>query len=366
MSTSVPAELIRAGFSRNIVEPSGTGANRVLIVGEAPGSWEDDYGIPFHDKGDSGAVLSRCIRRIGSTRDSFAITNVVPARPPNNWLDGSPWYNDAVEWGRPILEAAIARFAPRCIVALGGVALRTLTGLSGHKLGVSHLAGYVLPSLYGPSVVACYHPSFLRRGKMSLLSVMMRCLRLALTYPDAIVPQPDQPGVGYCLHPTEAQANLFLEGIKYSEWLAYDIETFYSTEEAEAEEHDNKDIRSIQFSLGPDSGVYFPWRDPFIPIAKAILASGVRKAGWNNWRFDDPVLRAHGCTINGEVHDLMWAWHHSQPDLPRSLQFAAAMQGPNITQPTHRWLYPWKNLDAQSPEFYGIVDVDVLQWMLNY
>lgn len=52
----------------------------------------------------------------------------------------------------------------------------------------------------------------------------------------------------------------------------------------------------------------------------------------------------------------MWAWHHLQPDLPRGLQFAAAQMG---------WPWPWKHLAVASPAFYGIVDVDVLQWMVS-
>jgi len=370
--TAVPQELVRLGFSRNIVEPQGHGSNRVMIVGEAPGGEEDAYGIPFCPHAQAGSVLERAIRRTGHNRDQFVITNVVPSRPPNNWLEGASWQADAIAWGRPILEEAIHTYRPNAILALGGVAIRTLTGLSGPKLGVSHLTGYVLPSLFGPPVVPCFHPSFLRRGKMSLMSVLMRCIRLAIAVgasaSRAIEPDPNRPPSGYYLHPDQYTAEGFLDIASRAgnNWLAYDIETFYSNAEEEAEEHDAKDIRSIQFSLMPGTGIFMPWRSPYIEIAKRILALPIRKAGWNSWRFDDPALRAAGAEINGEVHDLMWAWHHSQPDLPRGLQFAAAMQGPNITQPTAVWPFPWKHLDAASPEFYGIVDVDVLQWMLHY
>lgn len=369
----VPQELLKVGFSRNVIEPFGTGANRVLICGDAPGAEEDSYGIPFCPHAQAGSVLERAIRRVGMNREQFAITNVVPSRPPNNWLEGAPYMADAIAWGRPQLEQTITQYRPKAILALGGVALRTLTGLAGPKLGISHLTGYVLPSLFGPPVVACYHPSFLRRGKIPLMSVLMRCVRLAIQVAyegrQAVVPDPTVLDyAGYYMRPTMGEAEGFLEeAIGHpNNWLAYDIETYYSNAEDEAEEHDNTDIRSIQFSLSPTSGIFMPWREPYIGYAKRLLALDIRKAGWNNWRFDDPVLRAHGCEIAGEIHDLMWAWHHSQPDLPRGLQFAAAMQGPNISRPTHVWPFPWKHLDAASPEFYGIVDVDVLQWMLNY
>ena len=373
----VPQELLRVGFSRNIIEPQGTGANRVLIVGEAPGEMEDDYGIPFHPAAQAGSVVERAIRRIGMNREQFAITNVVPSRPPNNWLEGAPYYVDAVAWGTPQLEAAIRSYQPRAIVALGSVALRALTGLAGPKLGISHLTGYLLPSLFGPPVVPCFHPSYIRRGKMSHSSILMRVLRQAVGAAQsgrvAVAPSPHDPPSGYLLRPSLTEAEDFFFQCTAADtlggWLAYDIETHYSNSEESAEEadaQDGREIKSIQFSLGPGQGIFFPWRDPYVDIARRLLGLGIKKAGWNNWRFDDPIIREHNIFINGEVHDLMWAWHHCQPDLPRGLQFAAAMQGPNITQPTHVWPYPWKHLDAANPEFYGIVDVDVLQWMLNY
>lgn len=141
--------------------------------------------------------------------------------------------------------------------------------------------------------------------------------------------------------------------------MAYDIETPYSTDEESAEEAEGEQpIRSIQFSLAPGTGIYLPWREPFVDVAKRILRLPNPKLSWNGWRFDDPVLKANGCEIAGERHDLMWAFHHTQPDLSdpgMGLQFAAGQMG---------WPWPWKHLDRANPQFYGIVDVDVLQWML--
>jgi hypothetical protein len=207
---------------------------------------------------------------------------------------------------------------------------------------------------------------------MGYFSVLMRCLRLAMEVArEGRQPTPpplDPTPAGYQLSPSEAEAEEFARLVINAEpdaWLALDIETPYSTEEESAEEQAGE-ILSIQFSLGPGTGIYFPWREPYIETAKKILAAPIRKAGWNSWRFDEPRLRAKGCVIAGESHDLMWAWHHWQPDLPRGLQFAASMQGPRIAEPTHSWPYPWKALDAQAPRFYGVVDCDVLSWMLTY
>lgn len=186
-----------------------------------------------------------------------------------------------------------------------------------------------------------------------LMAAIKKAVRLARSGEQPIVPDVQHPPIGYNLHPNEYEAGDYLSHVLRGEfkYLAYDIETAYSVDEDSAEEHEG-DIRSIQFSTAPHSGIFLPWRGSFISVAKAILASPAAKMGWNNWRFDDPVLRANGCTINGVNHDLMWAWHQLQPDLPRGLQFAAGQLG---------WPWPWKHLGEASPEFYGIVDVDVLQ-----
>ena len=349
------------GFSDRIIGPQGSGSIGVMVVGEAPGAEEDAAGIPFCPHAPAGSVLERAIRRRGMSREQFLIVNAVPSRPPNNYLEGAFYEHEAVEWGRPYLESAIERFRPRAILALGNVATRATTGLAGPKLGVGSLTGFVLPSRYGVPVVPCFHPSYLRRGAMSHFGILLNCIRSAVVVARQglvpAVPDPDSPPPGYQMYPNESDALAFERSVEGARYLAYDIETPYSNSEEDAEEAEGEQsIKSIQFSIACDSGIFLPWRDPFISIARRLLASRIPKLGWNIWRFDNPVLRANGCRIDGETHDLMWAWHHLQPDIPRGLQFAAAQLG---------WPWPWKHLDAAKPQFYGIVDVDVLMWMVE-
>jgi uracil-DNA glycosylase family 4 len=339
---------------------SGSGSSGVLILGEAMGREEAEQGRGFVEWAQAGSVLERAIRRVGMSRDQFLIWNVVPTQPPNNWLEGAPWELEAIEWGRPFLEDIIARLRPRAILALGSVATRVTTGLSGYKMGVSNLTGFVLPSRYGIPVVPCFHPAYLRRGKMSHFGVLLRALRLATAVAregrQPITPPVDNPPRGYILAPTEEQAEEFAREAQEAHYVAYDIETPYSNDEDSAEEAEGEQrIKSIQFSLSVGSGIFFPWRVPYVEIAKRILSGVQDKLGWNNWRFDDLVLSANNASVDGNRHDLMWAHHHAQPDLPRGLQFAAGQMG---------WPWPWKHLDKANAAFYGIVDVDVLQWMV--
>jgi uracil-DNA glycosylase family 4 len=149
--------LLRHGFSSRVVQPWGSGANRVLLVGEAPGEVEDATGIPFNQRAPAGGVLHRLLHRGGWEAEDFRIANTVWQRPPRNWLENSPWQTEAIEAWRPALERTIEEMRPRCIVALGGIALQTLTSFS----GITASRGYVLHSNYDAWVIGTYHPSFL-------------------------------------------------------------------------------------------------------------------------------------------------------------------------------------------------------------
>jgi uracil-DNA glycosylase family 4 len=366
-------------------DPEGSGANGVLILGEACGESEARDHLPFRPYAPAGSVLERAIRRCGFDRSQFVLFNVCPVQPPKNFLEGAPYESEAIEWGKEILKELVEKRRPRCILALGNIPLRTMTGLAGEKLSVSHLRGWPVKALsqfLDVPVVASFHPSFLRRGAMALFSVLMHDLKLAVavansrvgqsvkffspvlsrdvTYTRGEMPDLFNPVVpaGYTTYPTETDAWRFYEEAEREpkKAIAYDIETPRSTEASEndSDELPDRDILSIQFSHSPRTGLFLPWREPFIEIAKRVLRLPNPKIGANSWRFDDPLLEAHGCRLNGERHDIRWAFHHLQPDLRGSLQFIASFYNEGDG-------YPWKHLHHSAKEQYGILDVDWLQ-----
>ncbi len=167
----------------------------------------------------------------------------------------------------------------------------------------------------------------------------------------------------YVLYPTESDAWDFVRDVeRHPELLlAYDIETPRSGEadENESDELGETTILSIQFSLRRGSGIFLPWRAPFDEIAKLVLATPNAKAGANTWRFDNPLLEAHGCRLNGANHDVRWAWHHLQPDMKAALQFIASFYCP-----MHEGWTVWKHLhDSEFKHFYGVRDVDAIQYI---
>ena len=347
------------GFS----EPDGEGTLGVLILGEALGDAEAHDGKPFRPYAPAGAILERAIKRAGFVRQQFKLWNIVGCQPPKNFLEHAPWEHDAIQHCRPFLDNVIERMRPGCLLALGNVPLKATTGMLGEYRSVTYLRGYVLPSVHGIPVVASFHPSFLRRGAMPLLSVLMHDIKLAVQVakerrlPLADMNEPPVPS-GYQLHPSVDAAWSWLHTLEDAPHalLTYDIETprSGSTSEDETDELGDSEILSIQFSHGRGQGIFLPWQEPYITIAKAALALPNEKAQQNGWRFDDPLLRAHGAPIAGIVHDIRWAWHHLQPELLANLQFIASFYG---------WPFPWKHLHQSNPEFYGICDVDALQYI---
>ena len=108
-----------------------------MLAGEASGEMEARDQLPFRTYAPAGAVLTRILRRMGLVETSSQLPTACAAGPRNNWLDKSPWEYSALNHCRPNLDAAIAVYRPRAIVALGGIALRELTGMAGEQRGIS-------------------------------------------------------------------------------------------------------------------------------------------------------------------------------------------------------------------------------------
>lgn len=347
----------------------GTAANGVLLVGEASGESEQRDNLPFRPYAAAGSLLERTFRRMGMDRQSFGTTNVVRCRPRNNWLEGSPWEYSAISHCRPNLDAAIDSRRPRAIVALGGTALRSLTGLAGDSLGVSHLAGYVMPGPNDIPVVADFHPAFLRRGKASHQGVFARILQRAVNIAArrdrdwlwGVVPgdSTTHGGLRYETRPSLDTAGSYALEVEANAAavISYDIETSESAslDEDAREGFADTNVRLIQFSVGNGTGIAIPWEGAYRRIAQRILHTPNTKVGHNVWLFDNKVLRAAGeregldLRPRGVIHDTLAMFHHWQPDLPAHLQFAASF----VSFP-----FPWKHLAGTDIEFYGCCDVD--------
>jgi DNA polymerase len=115
-----------------VVCGSGNPQAVLLLVGEAPGYYEDKAGIPF--VGAAGKLLDRLLQEIGLQRADIFITNVVKCRPPQN-RNPQP---EEIEACQPYLFHQIDLIKPRVICTLGNFATQLLLG---KKVGITKVRG---------------------------------------------------------------------------------------------------------------------------------------------------------------------------------------------------------------------------------
>lgn len=144
-------------LSTRYVPPEGKLSARVMLVGEAPGYWEDKELRPF--VGRSGQLLDRLLKEAGTARGNVWITNVVKFRPASN---RTPTWEEITE-GRRELMKEIDMVSPKAIVALGATAIR---GLLGREISAVNVMRAKIIKLKGIRVFATYHPAAALRSPM--------------------------------------------------------------------------------------------------------------------------------------------------------------------------------------------------------
>jgi uracil-DNA glycosylase family 4 len=123
----------------NFVPDDGPRTARFVLVGEAPGKWENLHKRPF--VGWSGKKLDDWWRRAGLHRSHFYLTNVWPFQPPGNKIGLVP----RADLARAIddLHDRIAALAdPWVLVPTGDTALRALLG---RGAPITRLRGSLFP-----------------------------------------------------------------------------------------------------------------------------------------------------------------------------------------------------------------------------
>jgi DNA polymerase len=125
----------KCGLARSrtrLVFGEGNPNSQVLFVGEAPGSHEDQKGLPF--VGAAGKLLSELLASIGLRREDVYIANVLKCRPPEN---RNPEAIE-IESCMPHLWKQIELIHPKVVCTLGNFATQTLLG---KKIGITKIRG---------------------------------------------------------------------------------------------------------------------------------------------------------------------------------------------------------------------------------
>lgn len=343
---------IQQPIGQRRVEPSGTGANGIMLVGDSP--WTSEIAAGYGFAGASGAFLDKQLLRLGMRRGDFTITNSIWCKPPHlGWTDKPQRYPEvysALRQCEPYLDELITARKPKVIVALGGVALRRTCGVTA---SVESRHSYVHEGIAGIPTIATFHPSGIMQGKQKLTPCLMFALRRAQeiangTYRESAYRLLLDPSIedarGYLRDHLRANGDRI-------ELLMVDIET---PESADIDEDDlegagiSYQIIRAGFSLSDDTGISFPWSEPYIQLMQEAIDHADTIAEWADNHFDSKRLSASGLRVGpGRVISGMWAWHFLQSDLLKGLAFVAPFYycGP-----------PFKHLSHSQPALYNAMD----------
>ena len=141
----------------NIVFSDGNPKSKIMLVGEAPGSNEDQEGLPF--VGRAGALLDKMLASINLNRKNVYISNIINYRPPENRRPT----DEEVNRYMPFIKKHIEIINPEILVLLGSTAMNALIG---NDIVISKARGKWIDKEFGScktSVIITFHPAFLMR-----------------------------------------------------------------------------------------------------------------------------------------------------------------------------------------------------------
>lgn len=139
-----------------LVFSAGVLNHNLMLIGEAPGYWEDQKGEPF--VGKAGQLLDRIFASVGLSRQKDVyICNTLKCRPPDN-RDPLP---DEKAACREYLDAQLEILKPKIILLCGRVAVQSLLDT---PLGITKIRGKWFDGPNGSRMMPIFHPSYLLRN----------------------------------------------------------------------------------------------------------------------------------------------------------------------------------------------------------
>ncbi|MEM1673632.1 MAG: type-4 uracil-DNA glycosylase [Candidatus Bathyarchaeia archaeon] len=148
----------------------------IILVGEAPGYWEDVEGKPFI--GAAGKLLNEFLKKVGLSRESIYITNVVKCRPPGN-RDPHP---EEIKACGPYLDRKLDLIRPKVIVPLGRHSTSYIFSKAGVPFkSISEVQGKIFEAMLWETktyLIPSYHPA-VALYRVKLRSDIERALSLA-------------------------------------------------------------------------------------------------------------------------------------------------------------------------------------------
>lgn len=132
----------------------GNSNAKLMIIGEAPGFYEDKEGLPF--VGKAGQLLDKMLQSINLSENEAYIANVLKCRPPDN---RDP-REEEISACSSFLKTQIELIQPKLIMALGRFAGQFLLNKP-DTLAAMRASLHEYQSI---PVIVTYHPAYLLRN----------------------------------------------------------------------------------------------------------------------------------------------------------------------------------------------------------
>lgn len=303
----------------------GSSSARLAVIGEAPGPDEERLGRPF--VGPTGQMVRDFIRTAGMNPEDVYYTNVCKVRPPGNDIKALHVLGKSIEEFMPQVWNELQALQPNCILAVGGTALKYLTGYD----GIQKYRGSIVQSKNGMKTVSTIHPASLMHAESSGMSSWKDTVFIQWDFNRAVEESRtkdfDPPRRNLQICKSILQLDRFLYDHRNATHASLDIET----------------CKTIPICLGIAFNRYEALSVPlFDVIGKTdrplvwralaqFLKSQIKKIG-QNFKFDQQLMLRcldyttyFGFEIENFAFDTMLGFRTLYPELPAKLEFIASV-----------------------------------------
>lgn len=335
------------------VPPTIRPGSPLMLIGERPGREEAENGEVF--VGRSGYLLDGLLQKAGTHRELVSVGNTVAC-----YMDGNPTPStEEVEACAGVLEEALAQANPMVVVALGGIALKRLTGLDkpstwrgscfrpGGQVGIGEKKVFgpevfksgkrkgelkprkvqvTLEQSAGRQIVATLHPAELGYSGLGAYPLVINDLRRARLLSEGVnLVEVGGSVTGRTSPPSHAALLLAAH-----QEVVIDVET----------DGLGGRLNLVGLSVGPDHGDSFAPGDELRGILAESLRDQHRLLIGHNLNYDIKIIEKWtGERVRCRLFDTMHASHFERPDLPETLKpkslDTVASRLPNIY--FHNW-----------------------------
>lgn len=305
----------------------GYGASdaKLAVVGEAPGQDEVRLGRPF--VGQSGQIVRDLLKEAGEDPERVYFTNVCKIHPPGNDLKALHTIGYKVEDFLNQLWSELDLLKPNCILAVGGTALKYLTGYE----GILHYRGSILQAKNGIKTVPTIHPASLLHKESEGMANWKDLVFISWDFNRAVsqaknnLYSPPRRRLEVCR--SVRQLDQFFYDYRGSEFAALDIETFKTFPICLGIAFNRYHSLSIPlFEFADKPSRFIIWG-----MLARFLKSKVKKIG-QNFKFDQTLMQTcndfqtnFGFEISNVYFDTMLAFRTLYPELPARLEFIASV-----------------------------------------